>query len=111
MSTEDNVSSALDRYECRVCGYQYVPEKGDSRSSIAGGTAFEDLPNDWICPVCSAPTAKFVNVGPSGKASGFEENLKYGIGVNTLTPGQKNILIFGTLGFFVLLLLSFYGLG
>ena len=57
------------------------------------------------------PRPKFANVGPSGKPSGFEENLKYGIGVNTLTPGQKNVLIFGVLGFFVLLLLSFYGLG
>ena len=111
MSTEANVSSPLDRYECRVCGYQYVPEKGDNRSSIAGGTAFEDLPDNWQCPVCSANTSKFVNVGPSGKASGFEENLQYGIGVNKLTPSQKNILIFGVLGFFVLLLLSFYGLG
>jgi len=111
MTTEANVSSPLNRYECRVCGYQYVPEKGDNRSQVPSGTPFEDLPDDWACPVCSAPSSKFVDVGPSGKPSGFEENLKYGIGVNTLTPAQKNLLIFGVLGFFVLLLLSFYGLG
>ncbi|MCM1985342.1 rubredoxin [Lyngbya confervoides] len=109
MSAEVDVSSPLDRYECRVCGYQYEPTKGDNRSQIPGGTAFKDLPEDWLCPVCGAAPSKFKNVGPAGKPSGFEENLRYGIGVNTLTPGQKNILIFSVLGALVLLLLSFYG--
>ena len=42
----------MDRYVCEACGYVYDPEKGDETSGIAPGTAFEDLPNDWVCPMC-----------------------------------------------------------
>jgi len=42
----------MDKYVCKVCGYVYDPEKGDSTSGIAPGTAFEDLPEDWTCPEC-----------------------------------------------------------
>jgi rubredoxin len=99
----------LDRYECRACGYTYEPAKGDSRTILAG-VNFADLPANWRCPVCGANTQQFSNVGPTGKASGFKENLNYGFGVNTLTPGQKNSLIFGALGLAVLFFLSLYGL-
>ncbi len=111
MSPETSIPSSTDRYECLVCGYQYVPEKGDSRSQIPSNTSFKDLPEAWICPVCGASHSKFTNIGPTGKPSGFEENLQFGIGVNTLTPGKKNVLIFSVLGSLILLLLSFYGLG
>jgi rubredoxin len=111
MATEAAASEEmLDRYECRACGYVYEPEKGDSRK-VPPGTAFADLPPNWGCPVCGAPVAQFSNIGPVGAPSGFKENLGYGLGVNTLTPGKKNILIFGVLGLFILILLSFYGLG
>ncbi len=40
------------KYECTVCGYVYDPETGDPENSIPPGTAFEDLPADWTCPVC-----------------------------------------------------------
>jgi rubredoxin len=99
----------MDRYECKACGYIYEPVKGDGRS-IAPGVEFEDLPADWRCPVCSSRASAFVNLGPAGNPSGFKENLGYGLGVNTLTPGQKNILIFGALGLAVLFFLSLYGL-
>ncbi len=102
--------AAQDRYECRSCGYTYEPEKGDDRRRVATGTAFTELPITWRCPVCGAPTTQFSNIGPKGKASGFEENLGYGLGVNAMTPGQKNILIFGSLGVAVLLFISLYGL-
>ncbi len=42
----------MKKYECTVCGYVYDPEEGDPDSDIAPGTAFEDLPDDWVCPVC-----------------------------------------------------------
>ena len=42
----------MDSYECSVCGYVYDPEKGDEENGIAPGTAFEDLPDDWLCPLC-----------------------------------------------------------
>lgn len=47
------------KYECSVCGYVYDPAEGDSMGGIAPGTAFEDLPDDWVCPVCGAPKSQF----------------------------------------------------
>jgi rubredoxin len=102
--------SEMDRYECRACGYAYEPVKGDGRAKIPAGTPFEELPLNWRCPVCGAPKKQFSNIGPAGAPSGFKENLNYGFGVNRLTPGQKNILIFGALALGVLFFLSLYGL-
>ncbi|HIG99470.1 MAG TPA: hypothetical protein HA258_02710 [Thermoplasmata archaeon] len=44
----------MDKYVCTVCGYVYDPAKGDPETGIAVGTSFEDLPDDWVCPVCGA---------------------------------------------------------
>jgi rubredoxin len=44
----------MDKYVCTICGYVYDPEQGDSDADIAPGTSFEDLPDDWECPVCGA---------------------------------------------------------
>lgn len=41
----------MDKYEC-VCGYVYDPAVGDPDANIAPGTAFDDLPADWVCPDC-----------------------------------------------------------
>ena len=100
----------MDCYECRSCGYTYEPTKGDSRTKTPVGVPFKELPNNWRCPVCGSSTSQFSNMGPVGTASGFKQNLSYGFGVNTLTPGQKNLLIFGGLGIGVLFFLSLYGL-
>lgn len=100
----------LDRYECRACGYVYEPERGDSKHPIAPGTPFAELPPSWRCPVCGVRTSQFENIGPQGKASGFQENLGYGLGVNKLTPTQKNLLIFGALALGFIFFLSLYGL-
>lgn len=43
----------MKKYKCKVCGHIYDPEIGDVISNIPPGTSFEDLPNDWICPVCN----------------------------------------------------------
>ena len=37
---------------CDVCGWIYDPEVGDPEGGIAPGTAFEDIPDDWVCPLC-----------------------------------------------------------
>jgi rubredoxin len=100
----------MDQFECRACGYTYEPVKGDSTGNVAAGTAFDDLPVSWRCPVCGASRKQFSNIGPKDSPSGFKENLGYGFGVNTLTPGQKNILIFGALAAGFLFFLSLYGL-
>ncbi|MBW1677981.1 MAG: rubredoxin, partial [Deltaproteobacteria bacterium] len=44
----------MDRYVCSVCGYVYDPAEGDLEGDIEPGTRFEDLPDDWTCPVCGA---------------------------------------------------------
>jgi len=54
--------SFMDKYQCNVCGYIYDPEKGDPTQSIAPGTAFEDLPDDWTCPECGAGKDEFTKV-------------------------------------------------
>ena len=41
----------MQKYVCTLCGYEYDPEAGDPDSGIAPGTAFEDIPEDWVCPV------------------------------------------------------------
>ncbi|NET10786.1 MAG: rubredoxin [Symploca sp. SIO2B6] len=101
---------ALDRYECRACGYIYEPLKGDDSSGIDAGTSFKEIHDAWKCPVCGVPKRQFSNIGPAGNPSGFKENLGYGLGVNVMTPGQKNILIFGALFIGFLFFMSLYGL-
>ena len=99
------------RFECRSCGYVYDPEEGVKKLGIAIGTAFEDLdPIGFRCPVCRSRIGAFTDIGPRSKASGFEENLNFGLGVNRLTPGQKNVLIFGGLALGFAFFLSLYSL-
>ena len=50
---------AAGKYRCKVCGYVYDPANGDPDSSIKPGTPFEELPDDWSCPICSAPKSEF----------------------------------------------------
>ena len=49
----------MDKYVCTVCGYVYDPEQGDSSNGVDPGTKFEDLPDDWECPVCGASKDDF----------------------------------------------------
>lgn len=52
----------MEKYVCSVCGYIYDPEKGDPVGGIAPRTRFEDLPDDWCCPVCGAKKDSFEKV-------------------------------------------------
>lgn len=97
-------------YECRSCGYVYVPSKGDKQKKVEPGTLFTELPSSWRCPVCGAGKSAFINIGATDAPSGFADNLQYGFGVNNMTPNQKNLLIFGALGLAVLFFISLYGL-
>lgn len=49
----------MSKWQCSVCGYVYDPSIGDIDNSISPGTAFEDLPDDWECPLCGAPKEDF----------------------------------------------------
>ena len=55
----DSEEGAMKKYVCSVCGYIYDPEKGDPDSGVAPGTSFEDLPDDWVCPVCGVGKDQF----------------------------------------------------
>jgi rubredoxin len=44
----------MKTWTCTVCGYTYDPELGDPDNGVAPGTPFENLPEDWVCPVCGA---------------------------------------------------------
>jgi len=49
----------LSSYTCSICGFQYDPEEGDPASGIPPGTPFEDLPEDYRCPICNAAKEYF----------------------------------------------------
>ena len=49
----------MKNYVCTICGYVYDPEMGDPDNGVAPGTAFEDISDDWVCPVCGAGKDSF----------------------------------------------------
>lgn len=115
-STESSSESPEDdpadhRFECLSCGFVYDPEEGIKKLKIAAGIPFLELdPASFRCPVCRSKMGAFKDIGPRNKPSGFEENLNFGLGVNRLTPGQKNVLIFGGFALAVAFFLSLYSL-
>jgi rubredoxin len=50
----------MERFKCIICGYIYDPNEGDESQGIAQGTAFEELPDDFVCPICGAGKEDFV---------------------------------------------------
>jgi rubredoxin len=110
---EEQQQEDLDshRFECRSCGYVYDPGEGVRKLGIVPGTPFLELDAaSFRCPVCRSKVGAFKDIGPRNKPSGFEENLNYGLGVNRLTPGQKNVLIFGGFALAIAFFLSLYSL-
>ena len=49
----------MDKYVCTVCGYVYDPEQGDTDNGVEPGTKWENVPDDWECPVCGASKDEF----------------------------------------------------
>ena len=49
----------MERYVCTISGYVYDPEQGDPDNGVAPGTKWEDVPEDWECPVCGASKDDF----------------------------------------------------
>jgi rubredoxin len=108
---EEGDDPAQHRFECRSCGYVYDPAEGVKKVGIEPGTPFLELdPASFRCPVCRSKMGAFQDIGPRDKPSGFEENLNFGLGVNRLTPGQKNVLIFGGFALAFAFFLSLYSL-
>ena len=46
--------TCLEKWICETCGYIYDPKKGDTGANISSGTKFEDLPDEWLCPMCAS---------------------------------------------------------
>ena len=109
--SEPILDTSSHRYECRNCGYIYEPIDGVKKFDIPSGTPFSSLDQfDFRCPVCRMGVENFKDIGSRSSPSGFEDNLNYGFGINNLTSGQKNVLIFGGLAFAVACFLSLYSL-
>jgi len=53
----------MDKYKCTVCGYIYDPAAGDASQGVKPGTAFINLPDDWVCPECGVGKDMFEKVG------------------------------------------------
>jgi len=49
----------MAKFRCTVCGYVHNPEKGDPNNGIKPGKPFQELPEDWVCPICGAPKEQF----------------------------------------------------
>ncbi len=56
---KEEVSTKMAKYKCSVCGWVYEPEIGDPDGGITSGTPFEEIPDDWVCPVCGAAKSDF----------------------------------------------------
>jgi rubredoxin len=52
----------MKKYVCTVCDWVYDPEKGDPDNGVAPGTAWKDVPEDWVCPECSVSKDEFEEV-------------------------------------------------
>ena len=51
----------MEKYQC-VCSYVYDPAEGDPNADIPPGTSFDDLPEDWVCPVCGLDKSNFTKI-------------------------------------------------
>jgi len=58
----EGAASGMKKYRCDICGYVYDPDVGDDAAGIPPGTAFDDLPDDYECPVCGAGKDEFSEV-------------------------------------------------
>jgi rubredoxin len=50
----------ITKYICSICNYIYDPTEGDRSNGIQPGTPFEDLSDNWTCPICGAPKSEFI---------------------------------------------------
>lgn len=89
----------MAKYVCPICGYVYDEAAGDPDRGVAPGTRWEDLPEDWVCPLCGAPKAMFAPQ-PGGEAPAPEaKTMPKPAGAESSTPEKEDLceLSFGEL--------------
>ena len=62
MEKKKEAKLEMTKYKCTVCGYIYDPNLGDPDGGIKPGTPFEEIPDDWECPVCGAAKDAFEKI-------------------------------------------------
>lgn len=84
----------MAKYVCSICGYVYDEAIGDPGSGIPAGTAWEDLPEDWVCPLCNASISEFEKQGQS--VEGTEKKqisvIEVSADIKELTPLEMSAL-------------------
>lgn len=53
------ITTVMKKYVCDVCGWEYDPAIGDPENGIEPGTDFNDIPSDWVCPLCGVGKEEF----------------------------------------------------
>ena len=72
----------MAKWVCDVCGYVYDPEVGDPDNGVAAGTAWDDVPEEWVCPLCGV-----------GKDQSSEMSNCMGYNKNTLTGSCEGVFV------------------
>ncbi|GAA5121980.1 rubredoxin [Haloechinothrix salitolerans] len=75
---ESQADPATALWVCEVCEDVYDPTEGDPEGGVAPGTAFEDIPDDWICPVCGARKKEFRKLEPGEEFPDVREDAMTG---------------------------------
>ena len=52
----------MQKWRCTICDYVYDPAEGDMNNGVAPGTPFEELPDEWVCPICAVGKNLFVQI-------------------------------------------------
>ena len=62
VKVETSSAEVGGKWKCIICGYVYDPVNGDPDSGIPPGTTFEDIPDDWFCPICGSDKSNFAKI-------------------------------------------------
>ncbi len=63
LNTNNEIMPSTKRYKCTICGHVYDSLMGDPDSGIAPGTSFNDIPDDWVCPICGVGKSEYIPIG------------------------------------------------
>jgi hydroxylamine reductase len=66
----------MQKYRCMICDYIYDPEKGDPDNGVEPGTSFEDVPDEWLCPLCGVGKDQFTPIEEATKTKEAETKKK-----------------------------------